>query len=486
MMRRGETGDWPSRMRATRIGEARERKGCKMLTREQNELLTRTGPGTSVGNLLRRYWVPFLLSGELPEPECPPVRVKLLSERLLAFRDTQGRLGLIDEFCAHRGVSLWFGRNEEGGLRCPYHGWKYDVSGRCIEVPSEPEESGYCEKIRLKSYPCVERGGIIWTYMGPPEQRPHPPDFEWTNVPAGHRYVSKRLQECNYLQALEGGIDSSHVAFLHAGDLKSDPLHRGSKGSSYHLGDLNPVFEVFESPGGLYIGVRRNAEQGHYYWRVTPWIMPWYTIVPPYGDNALNAHAWVPIDDENCFTWTFTYHPTRPLSEMELSTMRGGGGLHVEFVPGTFRPRINKDNDYMIDRAAQRARLSYSGVKGIAMSDASVQESMGPVQAAPRRTWSPPTMRSSWRGTGCARPRSNCRAESGHPASTPNAIACVRRRSSFRSACRSTKPRARPSRRRKAWPILQSEFALLSGWSLRQRQLRWGTALAPHANRFAV
>ena len=113
-----------------------------MLKREQNDLLTQTSPGTPVGNLLRRYWLPFLLSKELPEPECPPVRVKLLSERLLAFRDTEGRLGLIDEFCAHRGVSLWFGRNEEGGLRCPYHGWKYDVSGQCIAVPSEREESG--------------------------------------------------------------------------------------------------------------------------------------------------------------------------------------------------------------------------------------------------------------------------------------------------------------------------------------------------------
>src|SRR5580692_7958798 len=184
-----------------------------MLRKEQNELLTQTGPGTPMGQLFRSYWMPVLLAEELPEDECPPVRVKIMSERLLAFRDSNGKYGLIDEFCAHRGVSLWFGRNEEGGLRCPYHGWKYDVSGRCIEVPSEPEESGYCEKIRLKSYPCVERGGIVWTYMGPPEQRPHHPDFEWTNVPAGHRYVSKRLQECNYLQALEGGIDSSHVAF---------------------------------------------------------------------------------------------------------------------------------------------------------------------------------------------------------------------------------------------------------------------------------
>ena len=350
-----------------------------MLTREQNELATRTGPGTPMGGLLRRYWIPFLLSEELPEPECAPVRVKLLSERLVAFRDTEGRLGLIDEYCAHRGVSLWFGRNEENGLRCPYHGWKYDVTGWCVEVPSEPEESGFCRKIKLKSYPCVERGGVVWAYMGAPEEKPPVPEFEWINLPASHRYISKRWQECNYLQAMEGGIDSSHVSFLHSGELDTDPLHKETKGAQYQR-DRKPKFEVVESPGGLYIGARRNADDGHYYWRVTQWIMPWYTIVPPYGDNALNAHAWVPIDDENCFTWTFTYHPTRLLSEMELDTMRKGGGIHVQLIPETFRPIINKDNDYLIDRAAQKSGRTYSGVSSIAMQDASVQESMGPIQ----------------------------------------------------------------------------------------------------------
>ena len=143
-----------------------------MLTSADNDLLCSTGPGTPMGNLMRRYWVPFLYASELPEPDSPPLRVKLFSERLLAFRDSTGNLGLIDEFCAHRGVSLWFGRNEEGGLRCPYHGWKYDTHGNCIEVPSEPAESGFCNKVKLKSYPVVEKGGVVWTYMGPPELQP--------------------------------------------------------------------------------------------------------------------------------------------------------------------------------------------------------------------------------------------------------------------------------------------------------------------------
>src|SRR5215472_13463211 len=199
-----------------------------MLRKEQNDLLTQTSPGTPMGRMFRCYWLPALLAEELPENDCPPVRVKLLSERLVAFRDSEGRYGLIDEFCAHRGVSLWFGRNEEGGLRCPYHGWKYDVGGQCTEVPSEPAESGFCNRIRLKSYPCIELGDVIWVYMGPPERKPPLPAFEWAQVAHSQRFVSKRTQECNYLQAMEGGIDSAHVSFLHRHDLRSDALHAGA------------------------------------------------------------------------------------------------------------------------------------------------------------------------------------------------------------------------------------------------------------------
>ncbi len=351
-----------------------------MLTTERSKLVTETGPGTPMGSLFRRYWIPFLLAAEVPDPDCPPVRVTLLSEKLIAFRDSAGRIGLIEEFCAHRRVSLWFGRNEENGIRCPYHGWKYDYTGQCVEIPSEPENSDYCKDIKITSYPCVEKGGIVWAYMGPLEYKPPPPAFEWTSIPECQFFHSKRWEECNYLQALEGGIDSSHVGFLHSGELRSDPLHHGSKGSNYHMADRKPKFEVEEAPFGLSIGVRRNAENEQFYWRVTPWIMPWYTIVPPYGDNPLNGHAWVPIDDHNCFAWTFSYHPSRPLNQKELKIMQKGGGLHVDLIPGTFRPSINKENDYLIDRAAQKARTTYSGVRGIAMQDASLQESMGPIQ----------------------------------------------------------------------------------------------------------
>ena len=350
-----------------------------MLRKEQNDLLTQTGPGTPMGHMFRCYWIPALLAEELPENECPPVRVKLLSERLLAFRDSDGRYGLIDEFCAHRGVSLWFGRNEESGLRCPYHGWKYDVTGQCIEVPSEPVESGFCKKVKLTGYPLVERGGVLWTYMGPPQQQPPLPVWEFTTVPDSHRFVAKRTQECNWLQAMEGGIDSSHVSFLHSGELNSDPLFKGSKGNQYNLNDMKPHFEVVESPGGLYIGARRNAENGNYYWRITPWVMPSFTMIPPRGDHPVHGHFWIPADDENCWAWSFDYRVNKPLTTDQVQAMRDGKGIYVTFVPGTFRPAQNKDNDYLIDRAAQKAGKTYSGVWGIAMQDASLQESMGPI-----------------------------------------------------------------------------------------------------------
>src|SRR3954453_6493112 len=243
-----------------------------MLRPEQNTFATQTGPGTPMGEMFRRYWIPAMHAEELPENECPPVRIKLLSERLLAWRDTQGRLALTDEFCAHRGVSLWFGRNEQKGLPCPYHGWKYDHTGQCIEVPSEPSESGFCNKIKLKSYPLIERGGILWAYRGAPElQRPFP-EFEGSTLPAAHCYNPKRLQECNYLQAMEGGIDSSHESFLHSGDMHRHPLDGNPKGAPYQAVQ-KPKFEIVDSSGGLFIAARRNAGAGHYYWRITQWIM---------------------------------------------------------------------------------------------------------------------------------------------------------------------------------------------------------------------
>ncbi|HEX2546589.1 MAG TPA: aromatic ring-hydroxylating dioxygenase subunit alpha [Ramlibacter sp.] len=350
------------------------------MNQQQNEELTRTGPGTLMGDLFRRYWLPVMLTRDLPAPGGVPVRVKVLSERLLAVRDTDGKVGLIGEFCAHRGVSLWFGRNEPGGIRCPYHGWKYDVKGQCTEIPSEPEGSTHCQRIKLAAYPLLEINGVAWTYMGPPEHQPPHPQFEFARVPAEQTYMSLAHQECNYLQALDGGIDSSHVSFLHGDAINSDPLFKGSKGNEYNLKDLRPQFDVGPTEGGINIAVRRNAEAGSYYWRITPVVLPTFIVVPPRGTHPIHGHVWVPIDDENCMTWSFSYHPTRALTPQERAALEEGAAIHVKLVPGTYRPAANRDNDYLIDRAAQLAGTKFSGIDGIGVQDIAVQESMGAIQ----------------------------------------------------------------------------------------------------------
>ena len=215
--------------------------------------------------------------------------------------------------------------------------------------------------------------------MGPPDRTPPLPQWEFSLVPAAQRFVSKRLQECNWLQAMEGGIDSSHVSWLHRANVMSDPLFRGAKGNEYNLGDMRPVFEVVESDGGLYIGARRNAENDQYYWRITQYVLPSFTMIAPRGGHTVHGHFWIPIDDENCWAWSYDYRPDRAITEAERAAMSDGKGIHVKYVPGTFRPLANKDNDYLMDRAAQRAGTSYSGIDGIAMQDASLQESMGPI-----------------------------------------------------------------------------------------------------------
>jgi nitrite reductase/ring-hydroxylating ferredoxin subunit len=330
-----------------------------------------------MGNLMRRYWVPALLSSEIAERDSAPVRVKLLGEPLLAFRDSSGRVGLIDEFCRHRGASLFFGRNEEGGIRCAYHGLKYDITGQCVDLPVCQE---LASQVKTKAYPCEERGGIVWTYMGPTELRPALPEIEWCTLPDSHRFVSKRWQESNYLQGMEGGIDTTHVSYVHRYELEQDKLHRNAISKNYIKADSNVVFDIKETPFGMTIFGRRKGEPDSYYWRITQWIFPWYTLVPPTGPHPIGGHMWIPIDDENCWAWSVNYYPHQPLSAEERSEMEAGKGIHVEYIPGTFRPVANKNNDYLIDRQAQKERRTYSGVFGLSMQDASLQESMGPIQ----------------------------------------------------------------------------------------------------------
>src|SRR5579872_2142804 len=241
--------------------------GATMLSKEENELLTQTDPGTPAGNYFRRFWLPALMPWEIPTPDCPPVRVRLLGEDLVAFRDSDGRVGLLDEFCPHRLASLFLGRNEECGLRCVYHGWKFDVAGNCVDMPNEPAESRFKEKIRLTSYPTVELGGVLWAYMGPSDKQPDPPGMEWLRAPEQFRFVSKTVEYCNYVQAIEGGIDTVHGSFLHNNNLAKRGLRQLN---------TSPVLEVETTPYGFrYAGIRDLGERGSYV-RVYQFVLPFH------------------------------------------------------------------------------------------------------------------------------------------------------------------------------------------------------------------
>jgi phenylpropionate dioxygenase-like ring-hydroxylating dioxygenase large terminal subunit len=351
-----------------------------MLSREDNELLARTGPGTPMGALMRRYWFPVLLSEELPRPDCPPKRVTIMSERLVAFRATDGSVGLVAERCPHRGASMFFGRNEEQGLRCVYHGWKFDVTGRCVDMPSEPPESSFKNKVRITAYPCEDRGGIIWAYMGPAEHKPEFPDLEWTRVPASHRYVTRRLQESNWLQGYEGGWDTTHLPFLHRGDIL--PLSVFGAPGAQAVKALPDVYEFVPTRYGFVYGEGRNKPDGGMNWMVSLMFMPAWKSFQPFRmpDPRVSVLAWMPVDDENCMIWAVEYHPNRPLRDDEMAWSRDQHRyIHVETLPGSLRPLRNRDNDYLVDRELQSSGKSWTAIKGLGLQDSAIQESMGPI-----------------------------------------------------------------------------------------------------------
>ena len=376
-----------------------------MLSTADNELMCRVGPGTPMGDLMRQYWIPALLPSELPAPDGPPVRLRLLGENLIAFRVTSGQAGIVVNACPHRGASMFFGRNEEEGLRCVYHGWKFDTAGNCVDMPSEPAESNFKSKVRIRAYPVVERNGVLWTYMG--NQTPAPPLPEiLPNLDPACR-TAKRLEQCNYMQALEGDIDTVHKGFLHAGHSTIDDLIPGSL-EYYAIKHLDARMDAYEHEIGGTYAAARGAEETNEYWRTGHFLMPFYTMNAPGLLGIKNAcTAWVPADDENTYIFSMGLpHPSDP-------DVRGIGGLLNgryrtdplgRFDPygapqrnlpgamrrlfadettdwlGRFRPLANKDNDYLIDRElqARNGPWTYTGVPAPAQ-DPMAQESMGPI-----------------------------------------------------------------------------------------------------------
>jgi phthalate 4,5-dioxygenase len=347
-----------------------------MLSKEENDRLTRVGPGTPMGETMRRYWIPALLSWELPEPDGEPVRVSLLGEELLAFRTTDGEIGMIEEFCPHRGVSLWLGRNEDNGIRCVFHGWKFDRNGQCVEQMNEPQP--FCHKIKITSYPTIEFGGVVWTYMGPRDRQPAPPQFDWTNYQEPHMTVSKVIQECNWLQALEGGIDTSHFTIMHRA-LKKNPLQPGVGVDDPGLKGGAPTLEVDVTDYGYaYYGIRPMPD-GREYVRGYHFIMPFTQLRPP-GPNKkqVHGHFWVPMDDENCMVWNFYYSYEGEDMTTRVSNGQSGNAYGNQVDPKTFRSIRNRSNNWMIDRKMQKTE-TFTGIEGINQQDRAVQESMKPI-----------------------------------------------------------------------------------------------------------
>ena len=328
-----------------------------MLSVEDNDRITSTGPGTPMGDLFRRFWLPALLSSEIADRDGPAVRFMLLSERLVAFRDSDGRVGILEERCPHRHASLYWGRNEESGLRCVYHGWKFAFDGTCVDQPSEPADSRFKDHVRALSYEVHEAGGIIWTYMGPKDKIPPFPEFEWTLLPEEHYAVHKRLQLCNYLQNLEGELDTAHLNFLHRswgpGEdfMPPEDLRRKR-------------FFLSETSFGLLLMARSDAADDQYYWRMTPFHLPSYTIVPSgYGDSNSWTAA-VPIDDTHTWGFTASWQWDRPRESREIM---------MDVDPKTFLPVANMMNDYLRDLDRQQTS-NWTGIDGIRLQDMAVQE----------------------------------------------------------------------------------------------------------------
>ncbi|MEA2641610.1 MAG: hypothetical protein QOF51_3004 [Chloroflexota bacterium] len=357
-----------------------------MLSREENELLTKVGPGTPMGDLMRQYWAPALLSNELPERDGPPIRVKLLGEELIAFRDSTGKVGLFAQNCPHRGASLFFGRNEEEGLRCVYHGWKFDVSGQCVDMPNEPAESNFKSKIKTTAYPCQERGGVVWAYMGPRQEPPPLPMLEPNMLLDGEWTVTAAMRECNYFQALEGDIDTSHAQFLHWGSVNTADARPGTF-LYYRVQDRAPKYAVVDTDFGTMYGAYRPAEEDSDYWRIASYLFPYHVIIPSglLGHQVL-VRAWVPMDDTHTMFISMTRRNRRvaqdrdPANPEQAAVARGmPHEARTSDFFGRFRLRPNIRNDYFIDRAKQQRKETFTGIEGIHIQDQAVTESEGAI-----------------------------------------------------------------------------------------------------------
>ena len=378
-----------------------------MLTESENAFITQTGPSTPMGEVMRRFWHPFLLSDELEERDGTPVRVKLLSEELIAFRDTNGTVGLLQERCPHRGASLFFGINQECGLLCTYHGWKFDVNGACVDMASDLPGSNTKIKVKTKAYPTYESAGVLWAYMGPPDKQPPPPNYMFNNVPPENVIAIRVPIYCNYLQALEGNIDSTHLGTLHARYEHAIPVDTDTDNPGYCSPDFTlytqakyryAKIDVQDTEYGIRLIAIRPTDAGNQHIRINCHVLPYTTFIASQGMGS-GVMMQVPIDDENHMRFSIRYRVTDEMetgsqpSQRSTNNPQGPSG-HAPFTseerqarrasgmlmdPNDPKRRLKRsDNDYMIDRKAQKEEF-FAGITPVAEQDYALIESMGSI-----------------------------------------------------------------------------------------------------------
>lgn len=342
------------------------------------------GPGTPMGNFMRQYWLPAAIATEVVA-DGDPVRLMILGEKLIAFRDTAGRVGIMDHRCPHRCASLFMGRNEENGIRCVYHGWKFDVEGHCVDMPNVPVRQDFKDKVHARAYRTAERNGLIWVYMGQDQKNPPPlPQIEANLIADSKIWCLQR--QCNWLQALEGDIDTSHVGFLHVGALQAEDLPEDSPlRPTVH--NRSPEYKVHMAEWGAMYGAYRHAEDGRMSWRAAHFLFPFWTMTPNilFKSRAI-ARAWVPMDDTHVMLFDITggadegnpFFTTKlkngePMYQ-KIRRRPNGTGWYDRWLPVD-----GEHNDWGIDRQSQRDRVQYTGIDNPSMQDQSITESMGPI-----------------------------------------------------------------------------------------------------------
>ena len=355
-----------------------------MLSTEENDFICRVGPGTAMGDLMRRYWHPFLLIDELEEADGAPVRVRLLGEDLIAFRNTNGKVGLLDERCPHRGASLFFAINQECGMMCIYHGWKFDVNGDCVDMPSDLPGSTFKDKVHATSYPCIESAGVIWTYMGPADKKPPEPNFIFNNLPEENVLASRVPIYCNYLQSLEGNIDSTHLGTLHVNhadkvpvDLDTDrPGYCSPAFSRYTLATYRYArIDIQDTDYGFRLIAERPTDKGNKHIRINCHVLPYSSFIASQQRGQQGVLIHVPVDDDNCFRISIQFRPNQPFSGGERKERR----LSSMYMEADGKTRRNRaDNDWNLDRHAQKNTI-LAGIWPFADQDYAVTESMGTI-----------------------------------------------------------------------------------------------------------